>query len=302
MAKRHSKWTGPIAEAILSVEQRDGRNKAKRKDIHEWLMKNRPELYFSVNTSKRTIQSYLQKEKYGFISVFGKEKGKGYYTFDSNASDAPSIQFAIKRKDENLGPIDHHFSVQLTSDLIRVQLKPKGGGYNEESHLGIVRFFTNLREQDLVVRRILWDSKTARKMPNESSRALRISWPDDLDNLGSQGFRKKIGGQLQEYGGGNQAAILIEIVAPDPNLWIMDAVQLLGGQIRVSEKLSTPARMQEFRERPSRTASHLRSLARSTRISTGSGPVSLTHMATRPEAPVCWLGRSIDADGSHACV
>lgn len=245
MAKRRSKWTPPIAEAILSVEQIVGEKKARRLEIIDWLRENRPQIYNSVKRPEETIQYYLEQEEYGFVSVFGKVERKGFYTFDSNAPNAPAIQFAIQRKDKDEGLIDHHFSLLMSGDSIRARLISKGGGYNMEYHHGIVRFFSNLREKGLVVSRILWDSNTARNKP-KLSRTLKLSWPDDLDELGGEGFRKMIGGQIRDLGGGYQASILIEIETPDSNLTMLDAVQLLGGQIRFSEKSSIQDRMQDF--------------------------------------------------------
>ena len=117
---------------------------------------------------------------------------------------------------------------------------------NTEWPLGIATLFTNLREQNLTVRRVLWWSRTARMKPDDSMRTLPISWPDDFDNLGSEEFRKKIGRELKSLKGGWEGAILVEVGMPDPNLSMMETVQLIGGQIRVSEKIRTRAKMQKY--------------------------------------------------------
>jgi len=89
MARKPSKWVGPIAEAIIDIESSLGI--AHRNDIFRWLAKNKSAIWGSVRKPHETVQSYIQMPKYGFVSVFGKDAGKGFYTYNSAAPSAALV-------------------------------------------------------------------------------------------------------------------------------------------------------------------------------------------------------------------
>lgn len=87
MARKPSKWVGPITEAIIDIESRMGI--AHRNEIFQWLAINKPAIWGSVKKPHETVQAYIQVERYGFVSIFGKDAGKGFYTYNSTAPAAP---------------------------------------------------------------------------------------------------------------------------------------------------------------------------------------------------------------------
>ena len=92
MARGPSKWAVPIGKAIDDIESRLGKDRANRKEIHNWLVANEPAIWSSVKDPKNVVQSYLQNESFGFKSVYGKEEKRGFYTLlDLSPPPAPTL-------------------------------------------------------------------------------------------------------------------------------------------------------------------------------------------------------------------